>query len=146
MKRLIAHRGNTNGPIPARENTVGYITEALDAGYDVEVDVWCSDSGFYLGHDAPSHEVDLEFLLQEGLWLHCKNVAALGFLSMYPHANAFMHDNGVIITRNGYLWTAPDCDLTSRSVAVMPELAKSDWDISIAHTLCSDYVDFFRTI
>ena len=27
---LIAHRGNTTGPNPARENTVAYIQEALD--------------------------------------------------------------------------------------------------------------------
>ena len=30
---LIAHRGNINGPNPERENTVSYIQEALDKGY-----------------------------------------------------------------------------------------------------------------
>ena len=30
MKILIAHRGNTNGKQPEKENTVAYIKEALD--------------------------------------------------------------------------------------------------------------------
>ena len=43
--KLIAHRGNIDGPNPERENSPEYIEEALKAGYDVEVDVWydCAD-------------------------------------------------------------------------------------------------------
>ena len=37
---LIAHRGNISGIDDARENSPKYISEALNIGYDVEVDVW----------------------------------------------------------------------------------------------------------
>ena len=34
---LIAHRGNTNGKLPDRENTNDYIKEAIAKGFDVEL-------------------------------------------------------------------------------------------------------------
>ncbi len=57
--KLIAHRGNTQGPNPERENSPEYIEEALNAGYDVEVDVWydCATEKFWLGHDEPQYDV-----------------------------------------------------------------------------------------
>ena len=36
--RLIAHRGNINGRNKKRENEIEYILEALNLGYDVEID------------------------------------------------------------------------------------------------------------
>ena len=36
---LIAHRGNTNGKLPDRENTNDYIKEAISKGFDVEIDI-----------------------------------------------------------------------------------------------------------
>ena len=51
---LIAHRGNTNGVNPEKENTVAYIKDAIKQGYHCEIDV-CKFDGkqFYLGHDEP---------------------------------------------------------------------------------------------
>ena len=37
---LISHRGNIDGPNEVRENSPYYIMEALEAGYDVEIDLW----------------------------------------------------------------------------------------------------------
>ncbi len=34
----IAHRGNLEGPNKERENEPSYLKEAIEAGYDVEVD------------------------------------------------------------------------------------------------------------
>ena len=42
--RLIAHRGNTNGRNKKRENEIVYILEALNLGYDAEIDVRYSRS------------------------------------------------------------------------------------------------------
>jgi glycerophosphoryl diester phosphodiesterase len=77
--KLIAHRGNINGKINTRENTQLYIQEAIDKGYDVEVDVWYKDNKFWLGHDYPEIKTDLNWLLkrQDSLWVHCKNFKAL---------------------------------------------------------------------
>ena len=143
---FIAHRGNFNGPVPARENDPDYIREALAMGYDVEIDVRLMHDGFYLGHDFPEYYVDLGFLTQtRGLWIHCKNEEALEELSTYDNVNAFMHTDGVITTKNGYLWTAPGGKITSKSIAVMPELDQ-DWDIDGARGICSDYMDFYKTL
>jgi hypothetical protein len=38
--RIIAHRGNLDGPDPTRENSPIYVMAALAAGVDVEVDLW----------------------------------------------------------------------------------------------------------
>ena len=37
--RFISHRGNINGIIVERENEPSYIQEAIDLGYDVEVEL-----------------------------------------------------------------------------------------------------------
>ena len=37
---LIAHRGNTRGPKPEKENQPEYILQAIQEGFDVEIDVW----------------------------------------------------------------------------------------------------------
>ena len=36
----IAHRGNTRGPNPEKENQPEYILQAINEGFDVEIDVW----------------------------------------------------------------------------------------------------------
>ena len=60
---LISHRGNIDGKNSEKENTVAYITEALDKGYHCEIDV-CKFDGkqFYLGHDEPQESVSMSWL------------------------------------------------------------------------------------
>jgi hypothetical protein len=53
---LISHRGNISGPNPEQENHPDYIWAAIQAGYDVEVDVWFENGKFMLGHDEPQYE------------------------------------------------------------------------------------------
>ena len=56
---LIAHRGNTEGPRPEKENHPRYIDRAIDLGYDVEVDICGSfDTGLHLGHDEPQFKIE----------------------------------------------------------------------------------------
>ena len=59
---LISHRGNLNGVNVKKENSVDYIEEALDQGFDVEVDVWNISGSYFLGHDEPQHLVKKDFL------------------------------------------------------------------------------------
>ena len=54
--KLISHRGNLEGPNPERENHPDYIYEAIQAGYDVEIDIWFVDGKFKLGHDEPQYD------------------------------------------------------------------------------------------
>lgn len=138
----IAHRGNLEGPNPEKENHPDYIKAALDKGFDVEIDVWNIDGKWLLGHDGPEHEVNVSFLTNIGLWHHCKNIQALYYVNYFRPKNSyncFFHDtDDAVLTSNGYLWTYPGKELTSDSIAVMPERVP-DWDISKACGICTDF-------
>lgn len=84
--KLIAHRGNTKGSLPKRENTVAYIEEAIENGFDVEIDeratelkgiekqMSISPYKYILGHHEGENEVSYEWLLShyDKLWIRCK--------------------------------------------------------------------------
>ena len=55
---LIAHRGNINGPNENLENDPKYIVQAVDKGFDVEVDIWYTSDGLFLGHDNPQYKIE----------------------------------------------------------------------------------------
>ena len=61
QKLYISHRGNLHGPNSCLENTLDYITEAINCGFDVEIDVWLHKNKWYLGHDEPQVLTDLNF-------------------------------------------------------------------------------------
>lgn len=148
MIKLIAHRGNIEGPQPELENSPSYIKSALMEGYDVEIDLWCIDSSsLYLGHDEPQYPISLEFIKQERLWIHCKNIEALEFCKDHSIQNPyFFHDiDETTLTSNGYFWTFPGKHLTKYSIAVMPERVPHWLD----HTptiigICSDFLIEFK--
>jgi hypothetical protein len=135
---IISHRGNLGNSSPEMENKPEQVANALYEGFDVEIDVWLDKDGFYLGHDSPQYKVEFSFLRKTGLWIHCKHVEAMAVLSSFSEINAFMHTDGIIITPNRFLWTAPGLQLTSVSIAVMPETVP-DWDISKAFGVCTDF-------
>jgi hypothetical protein len=134
---LISHRGNINGIKSDLENKSEYINEALNQGFDVEIDVWWIDNQFYLGHDEPRYLVKEDFLKKDGLWCHAKNIDALNRMIDNGRTHCFWHqEDDVTLTSEGYLWTYPGKQLTSNSIAVLPEGNVPD-DIA---GICSDYV------
>jgi restriction endonuclease S subunit len=139
---IIAHRGNLNGPNPDKENHPDYIEEALKAGFDVEIDVWCINGQYILGHDKPQYEVSYEFISNIKLWQHCKNITALTNLVEsieYLDVHCFYHNtDDVTLTTNCWLWTYPGKEITKNSIAVMPERVPG-WDISKAAGVCTDF-------
>ena len=146
---LIAHRGLTEGPNKDLENKPEQIKKSLKEGFDCEVDVWWQDYRWFLGHDAPTYEVDYEFLRQSGLWIHAKNVNALYVLGADPTLNYFWHQNDdFTLTSQGDIWTYPGKDLTQNSVQVLPEWndpALENIDFNCLG-ICSDYVSRIRDI
>ena len=66
--KLISHRGNLEGENPLLENSPEYIDEAIESGFDVEVDVRCEDHQFYLGHDDPQYYVPMSWLVKRKDW------------------------------------------------------------------------------
>tara|TARA_R110000803_G_scaffold161499_1_gene225184 strand:+ start:867 stop:1310 length:444 start_codon:yes stop_codon:yes gene_type:complete len=119
---LIAHRGNTNGPNPERENTVAYIKEALDQGYHCEIDI-CKWDGekFWLGHDEPTEAVDREWLKDNDLWCHAKNYNALeAMMAMGIHC-FFHQQDDYTLTSYGWMWAYPGKPGGVKTIAVHPE-------------------------
>ena len=118
--KLIAHRGNYKYKNPSQENKPEYILEAINAGFDAEIDIWHQD-GLYLGHDHPEYEIDLDFLFQfhNYLWIHCKNVYALSLLSEISEFNVFWHEKDkYALTSQGYIWTFPHNKVCEKSVVI----------------------------
>jgi hypothetical protein len=145
-KIFIAHRANISGPNPSRENQPTYISEALNLGYHVEIDVWLSGNNFYLGHDRPEYVISKEFLLTPNLWLHCKNIQALDALILEPEINCFAHDkDDYVLTSLAYIWCFPNFKtrLTSNSIAVLPERVPG-WRLDGCAGICSDRIEEYR--
>jgi hypothetical protein len=143
MKLIISHRGNLYGRNELLENSPEYILAALDEGFDVEIDVWGISDQLFLGHDAPQHPIDHQFLTDPRLWIHCKNVDGMNLLAHDLSLNIISHTDGIVFTKDNFLWTAPGFPIRSRSIAVMPELVKS-WDISEAYGVCTDIPFSYR--
>ena len=143
--RLISHRGNINGKNKERENEPLYIIEATEKGYDVEIDVWWKEDGFYLGHDEPYYKVDISFLQNGKFWCHAKNIDALTHMIDSERIHCFFHqEDDVTLTSEGYLWTYPGKQLTSNSIAVLPP-DKGKLPDTIAG-ICSDNIASFGNV
>ena len=135
---LISHRGNINGRNPNLENGQRDCQKAIDAGYNVEIDVHFYDGILWTGHDRPQYRVDDDFLLQEEVWCHAKDIMALRRL-LELETHCFFHQNDpVTLTSKGYMWTYPTQPLTEKSICVKPEVQL----IALKHSagICSDVI------
>ena len=138
-----------DGKNPDKENHPDYIKAAVDAGFDVEIDIWSIDKELWLGHDEPQYSMgkaqsdmwfNFLFRYNKRLWLHCKNLEALGELFKYKDLNVFWHDtDDVVITSQKFLWTFPNKPLLPGSICVLPELGVNG-DLNKCYGLCSDFV------
>lgn len=140
--KLISHRGNINGPNLDIENNPNIILEVLDLGYDVEIDVWSVDDEFYLGHDYPKYKVNSEFLENDMLWCHAKNLNSLYSMLLNKKIHCFWHqEDDFTITSKGFIWTYPNKQLTDNSICVLPEKTNlTKEQISNSYGICSDFI------
>ena len=144
--KLISHRGNIDGRVIERENHPDYIIEAINLGYDVEVDVWYLNGEFFLGHDEPQYNVKFEWLEQWSyrLWIHCKNIYVVQILKDYPHMHYFWHqEDDITLTSFNFLWTYPNKELWADSICVLPELNNQEVPNHI-HGICSDFIKQYK--
>jgi len=144
--KLIAHRGNVNGPNPEKENHPDYINKAKKEGYNVETDVWFINNKWYLGHDHPEYEITHIFLFDSRFWLHAKNGEAFDKLlnDKNYNFNVFWHTNeDWVLTSKKYIWTYPNKKLYLNSVCVLPELGYNG-DINKCFAICSDFIYKYR--
>lgn len=141
---LISHRGNINEIILDRENTPLYIDEAINLGYDVEMDVRLIDNKLFLGHDTPDHEISLQWLLdrKNNLWVHTKNFAALQFLINHD-LRIFYHqkENHTIINNCNIIWSHDLSEANETSIIPLLDLVDIvKFDGRKVYGICSDYV------
>ena len=151
---LISHRGNINGEIKNRENSVSYILEALNFGYDVEIDVWEIENDWYLGHDNPEYKIDYDFIYNysKKLWIHCKNKEALFKMNnLFNNLNIywlkfFWHENDkYTMTSNNCIWTYAGEDISESSICLLPE--RFDYDEEKLYNcfgICSDFIEKYN--
>jgi len=154
---LISHRGNVNGSNSKLENKPSYIIDALNSGFNVEVDVWY-ENGWWLGHDKPQYKMLKNWyeksISYNRLWIHCKNLEALSKLAEFdvihgvsvPHY--FWHENDKFtLTSYGFIWTYPRSPLTKASICVMPELcAWTNKELKKCYGICSDRISEYKTL
>lgn len=149
VKYFIAHRGNTKGPNPAKENHPEYILEALEQGFDVEIDVWYIRDQWFLGHDKPEYLIFLDFLKKPNLWCHAKNFQALTELLKHK-VHVFSHNiDPVILTSKAIPWAYPGQPINEYTICVMPErtpLTYSSPDLQGCLGICSDHIENYRNI
>ena len=143
---LIAHRGNTNGPMELWENEPTYIDIAIKKGFDVEVDVWYVDGQLYLGHDKPQYGVDFRWFSDRvlRLWVHCKNIESVIFFKTNQYEfNYFWHETDTItLTSLNYIWVYPGNQPIEKSISVMPEINNDDTKQCIG--VCSDFIEKYN--
>ena len=143
--KLISHRGNINGKQPTLENSPNYILNAIEQGYDVEIDVWF-DKGWWLGHDAPEYKIEEIFLTanKTRLWCHAKNGEALFNMRQLDGVHCFWHeDDHYTLTSQGFIWTFPKKLLYYNSICVLPELGYTG-EINNCYGICSDFIKKYK--
>lgn len=105
--KIISHRGNLNGKDEAYENSIEAVSAAINYGFDVEVDVWYNKNKFYLGHDEPQYEVEIDFLLNDKIWCHAKSSESLHQL-ISNDIHCFWHQkDDFTITSRKIVWCYP---------------------------------------
>ena len=148
--KLIAHRGNTNGPNPETENCPQQIKNCIDQGYDVEIDLRydTSTNELWLGHDKPQYNISWYFLAENlhSLWIHCKDLTTLHeFSDRTSGYNYFWHQkDDHTLTSKKFIWSYPGQPHTNKSVIVMPEETNMSWDllrVTNCYGICTDYVE-----
>ena len=139
---LIAHRGNIEGPNPELENDPHYITDAIDRGYDVEIDLWYKHGQYALGHNEPQYPIHPAFLSLKGLWIHCKHYDSFKELSS-TNLNFFYHTNeDYVLTGQRYIWAFIGKPGDRNTICVLPEVNNDS--VEGFAGVCSDYIEKYK--
>lgn len=144
--KLISHRGNLTGPIKEKENHPEYIISAINSGFDCEIDVWYIDNQFYLGHDSPEYKIKIDFLMNNKLWCHAKNLLAFHNMLNHQNIHCFWHQtDDFTLTSNGYIWTYPNKELCEKSICITHNFNIND-NIKKCFGICSDIIQEYKNL
>lgn len=136
----ISHRGNISGKNLKSENNPEYIENALNIGFDVEIDIWSIKDRLFLGHEEPVYPISSKWIFKKRkkLWVHCKNIESIEYFINYKRkVNFFWHQEDTLtITSKGFIWAYPGKQPIKNSIAVLPEVYNDD--LSKCFGICSD--------
>ncbi len=144
---LIAHRGNYNRVDHTQENTIPYLWEAINRGYDVEVDIWKTPTGYMLGHDKPTTQITMHEIKEISgfAWFHAKNYDALLSLTRDGH-HVFAHDQDLwTLTSRNIIWSHKR-QPNDYGIVCMPDLALDRDIMKTATGICHDRLDLVEEI
>ena len=154
--KVISHRGLTNGPSKLLENDPKNILKNISTYPSLlnEVDVNLTESGIFLGHDNPTYELSLEFLIEhkEFLILHIKFIQSnsnkiidtLEKLNLECHIFSHFEDP-FALTNKGWIWSHPNQGIRANTILVMPERIMPISNLSFNNQfrnlrgVCTDY-------
>lgn len=141
---LIAHRGYVNGKNSLLENNPLQIKRLLKMNINVEIDVIYEDGKVFLGHDDLKYQVDIDFLKQEGLWCHAKNMEALRMM-LDNNIHCFWHqEDDYTITSRGYVWAYPGKETDGKKTVLLFPERHPDIDYTKYDFVCTDYIDKYK--
>jgi hypothetical protein len=150
MIKLISHRGNINGVNTERENEQTYLQEAIEAGYDVELDIRRLNHTLWFGHDGPTHMASMAWLLnyKNNLWIHTKNFDAMDFLIEH-NFRVFYHqiEDHVVIGNTRIIWSRAISEASTRSMIPllsMDDINQVDIKSLNVYAICSDFVQTIK--
>ncbi len=138
--KIISHRGNINGKKVDLENSFDYLKNAISWGFDVEVDLWVIDNKIYFGHDNPQYLINQKQFkkIKKHSWFHCKNLEAILYCINKKNIKYFWHQSDdFTLTSNGYIWTYPGKEITSKSIIVTFDDLKFNHEIK-PYGICTD--------
>lgn len=144
--KIISHRGNKFGPSSLTTNDI--IADLKLSNHDVELDIWKINNRFYISHDEPNtdNEINTFFLYdyKERLLIHAKNAECLEWLieETNDRFHFFSHQkDDYAFTNRGYLIIYPGKQIIygPRTIVMLPELGgKINGKI---YAICTDYVE-----
>lgn len=144
---FISHRGNLKGKNIDIENNPHYILNLIPK-YIVEIDVWKTNDGLFMGHDYPQYKITESFLYNNSnnFIIHCKNDNALFYLNdnrlhIFYHTN----DQFTISNKNIIMVNPISKTIYKKGILMMPELSNfSLQEISLFDGIISDNVTFYE--
>jgi len=142
----IAHRGNIDGPNPLLENSPEYIQEAINRGYDVEIDLRVINGRLWLGHDYPQYKITKKWLLERknNLWIHAKSFLTASWLANFGQEIVYFCHNSdsFTLTSNGKIWLH-ELSQSPGQKCIVPLLSKSEikkYKYKNFGAVCSDFI------
>ncbi len=138
--KIISHRGNINGKNLKLENSFNYLKHAISLGFEVEIDLWIVNNQIYFGHDNPQYKITKQQFnsIKKYSWFHCKNLNAIEYCLKIKNIKYFWHQSDdFTLTSNGYIWTYPGKEITSKSIIVTLDDLKFNHEIK-PYGICTD--------